>query len=642
MVAALVFSSRMAAQEAADSTHVLNEVIVTSNKYPKKQSSTGKVVTVIDKAILRQLQGRTLGEILNMASGTTINGANNVLGTNQRISIRGAADGNVLLLMDGIPVNDPSVISNYFDLNFISPETVERIEILKGGQSTLYGSDAVAGVINIISRKPSAQAVSPSASLAYGSYGTWRTQAGLSGTKGILSYRLSGERVSSNGFSAAFDSTSTAGFDRDGFLQNSVNAETGIALSPKTTLKLQGSYSFYKTDLDAGAFRDDKDFRANNKNGRAGLTFNWEQPKGKLRFQYSLNYIDRYYLDDSTDKGSFGYFSESSYAGTTHFAELYKNLRLKNWELLAGTDYRYNLTAQNYFSVSSYGPYRQPDLNKDASQVSAYASAVYNKNDWNIEAGGRWNRHSAYGHNFTFTFNPAYLLAETWKFYANISSAYKAPSLFQLYDGFAGNINLLPEKSYIYEAGLTWFGKSMKWRLTAFQQHTNTAIQYIITDPQTYQGKYANVKAQNNHGIETEFNYQQGRWRLQGNYTFTDGNGRSTYTESGDPLPKDTVYNNLYRVPAHAANLFAGFQLNEKFSVSSLLKLTGQRLEPVYAAAPITLNGYSTLDLSLHYRPAEKATVFLNLNNVTDTEYFDVKGYNSRGINFTAGIQLHL
>src|SRR5579875_1299826 len=103
VVAALLTSSPLFAQQ--DTSTTLNEVIVTANKYPQKQSQTGKVVTVIDQATLQQMGSRTLGEILNTISGVNIIGANSNLGTNQTISIRGASAGNVLLLVDGIPVN---------------------------------------------------------------------------------------------------------------------------------------------------------------------------------------------------------------------------------------------------------------------------------------------------------------------------------------------------------------------------------------------------------------------------------------------------------------------------------------------------------------------------------------------------------
>src|SRR5688572_23941626 len=177
VVAAIIIGSQLQAQE--DSTRSLDVVIVTSYKFPKKQSETGKVVTVINRDDIEKSGGKTVGEILNNVAGTTIIGANNSPGTNQTIAIRGASAGNVLILIDGIPVNDPSVISNYFDMNFISPDQVERIEIMKGGHSTLYGSDAVAGVVNIISKKVAPKKFSLDGELTGGSYTTLKQNIGI-------------------------------------------------------------------------------------------------------------------------------------------------------------------------------------------------------------------------------------------------------------------------------------------------------------------------------------------------------------------------------------------------------------------------------------------------------------------------------
>lgn len=215
VVAALFIGSQLQAQTSkprktdsssfriSESLHSnsLDPVVITANKFPQKQSQTGKVVTVIDKNTIEKLGGHTLGEILNTVAGVTINGANNNLGTNQRISIRGSSDGNVLLLIDGIPVNDPSVISNYFDLNFINTSQIERIEVLKGGQSTLYGSDAVSGVINIIIKKTENKKIAPYASVSFGSYATFNGTAGVRGQTKTITYNAFASAISSKGFS---------------------------------------------------------------------------------------------------------------------------------------------------------------------------------------------------------------------------------------------------------------------------------------------------------------------------------------------------------------------------------------------------------------------------------------------------------
>ncbi|MGZ8545567.1 MAG: TonB-dependent receptor, partial [Flavisolibacter sp.] len=286
VVAAIIFSSPSFAQDSSltsNDLHPLDRVVVTTNKYPKKQSQTGKVVSVIDRTTLDQMGGRSLSEILNTVSGTAINGANNNAGTNQRISIRGSSDGNVLLLVDGIPVNDPSVISNYFDLNFFHPSQIERIEVLKGGQSTLYGSDAVAGVINIITRKNAARGLIPFASASYGSYRTFNGTAGIRGRQEKTIYNLSYSYNGSRGFSSAYDTTQLGKKDADGYKQHIVRGDFGWTLTKNLQWNILSSFSRYQADIDAAAYTNDNDFIAKNRNFQAGTGLTWKHSNGSLR-----------------------------------------------------------------------------------------------------------------------------------------------------------------------------------------------------------------------------------------------------------------------------------------------------------------------------------------------------------------------
>src|SRR3954453_1071720 len=181
----------------------LDEVVVTANKYPQKQSTTGKVISVITKDQIEKSNGKTLQQVLNEQAGVTISGALNNTGAVQTVYVRGAASGRTLILLDGIPVNDPSMINNEFDLNLISLDNIDRIEICKGAQSTLYGSDAVAGVINIITvsqdvKKP----FNFKSTISGGSLGTFRGSTQLYGKVQKLTYSVRYAKLISNGFSA--------------------------------------------------------------------------------------------------------------------------------------------------------------------------------------------------------------------------------------------------------------------------------------------------------------------------------------------------------------------------------------------------------------------------------------------------------
>jgi vitamin B12 transporter len=385
-------------------------------------------------------------------AGVTVPGANNNLGSNQTISIRGASAGNVLILLDGVPVNDPSVISNYFDINLLSIDQIERIEILKGGQSTLYGSDAVAGVVNIISRKITSQSTKPTinASVAGGSFNTLRSSAGLTGRLDKLTYLTQFSTIQSRGFSAAADTLGTRDFDKDKYEQNTARAQVGYKASANSTLSAGVLYSRYKTDLDAAAFEDEKDFVATNTNKQVNASWKKNNATGALNLLYQYNWVERDYLDDSSYVSNiFATFSKSNYIGRTHYAEINASKIFSNWELLLGIDFRHNSTTQDYYSTGAWGPYTSPTLKAWMAQLSGFASAVYKKNDLTVELGGRVNKHSEYGNNATFTFNPAYRLSKQVRVFGNIYSAFKTPTLYQLFDPYSGNDSLTPEKGLI-------------------------------------------------------------------------------------------------------------------------------------------------------------------------------------------------
>jgi len=641
VLAAVIISSSAKSQDTTGTS--LDEVILTASKYEKKQSETGKVVTVINRDQLEKSSGKTLSELLNTVVGTAIIGTNNNLGTNLTTSIRGSSAGNVLILIDGIPVNDPSVITNYFDLNFINIDQVERIEILKGGQSTLYGSDAVAGVINIISKKAGADKLNIHGNFSGGSYQTLQQSLGITQGGNNVDYSFNYTHLNSDGISTAFDKDNTGQFDKDNYKQHVVNGRISFRAGKQVKVNLSGTYSNYKTELDASAFTDERDYSAKNNNKQLGSGLVYTFNKGALHVNYNYNRAERSYLDDSLHKSNpYVTYSKSNYIGRTHYAELYGNWKLNQWELLIGGDYRYNNTDQSFWSTGPFGPYAPPVLNVEMNQISPYASLIYKKTNFNLELGSRLNIHSAYGNNVTFTFNPSYLIRNKAKIFGNLYSAFKTPTLYQLFDQSAGNINLTPEKSIIAEAGTELFIiKSFKARLVGFYRQTKDAIVYTF-NPSTFESKYGNVSKQTNFGTELEAGYTAGKLNITANYTYTNGKTTSAYDGTGAPLGKDTSYFNLYRIPKHTINLTAGVQITKAFFVSTQIRSVSKREEFIYGSVPEILKAYIITDIYSEYKFGEKAKLFLDLKNISNKQYFDLLGYNTRKFNFVTGVSFKL
>ncbi|ATL46226.1 hypothetical protein COR50_03045 [Chitinophaga caeni] len=610
-------------------TNQLNTVVVTAAKFPKQLSETGKVVTVITAEDLKRNSGKTLSSILNNQAGIVVNGAENNLGSNQEVYTRGASSGNTLILIDGIPLYDASTINNTFDINFLPVSQIERIEILKGSQSTLYGSDATAGVINIITKKNADKPLGISGQLAYGSYDTYNANANLGGQAGKWSYQAGYNYLSSKGFSSAYDSTGKQNFDKDGFTRNQGYASIGFKPGDNWEIKGFVNYSKYTTGLDGGAFLDQTRNKLHNNTLLAGINNRYNFKKGSWFFTYNYQKNDRHQMKDSVTE--FDYYYYADYISNTHQLETYVNFDLtKEVQLIVGADYRTSNTDEQYksaFPITGLGP-----DSAHMNQFSHYASLfLHNLGGFTMEIGGRFNYHSVYGNNQTISFNPAYVINDKHKIFANISSAYKTPTLYQLFSEF-GNRNLNPESSLNYEAGYQGFySKKINFRVTGFFREVKNWIDFysgIYPEP----SYYVNADKQEIYGAEIE-----GNWNITDDLRF---NLNYTYVK-GKTIDKDSTYNNLFRRPEHALNAGLGYQVNDQLFLSLVGKWYSKRWEKQYNAPSVPLKSYYTVDVYASYQINKHLNLFVDARNITDQEYFDIWGYNNRKFNVNGGLQFN-
>lgn len=622
-------------------TSQLNEVTVTASKGPQKAGETGKVVTILSHEYLEQNSGKTIASILNQQPGLVINGAENNRGTTPNVYMRGASNGNTLILVDGLPVNDASQINNTFDLNFITPDQVERIEILRGSQSTLYGSNAVAGVINIITRKTGDKKLGVGANVSYGSYRDFQGSVNVHGNIERFSYLVSYKHEKARGFSDAYDSTHRAGFDNDGFRQNTLFAKLGMTAGKRWQFQYITNWTNNRHDLDEGGFVDDKDYTGTSKYIQQGISSEYKFKSGSWHVLASYQHTRRDILNDSNSVSPAAYskFDSSIFVAKTAQVESYVNWDLtRQIKLVGGAAFTFSDTRQFDHLLSTYSPvFQDTELSPDSSrtnQTSVYAALLFhNLSGFNLELGGRLNHHSLYGNNGTFTFNPSYLIGQHHKVFVNISSAYNVPSLYQLYAAGYGNKSLKPENTVSYEAGYQadLAHSRVGFRATGFRRNTRDLIIFYF-DPVTYFSQYQNANKQKAYGVEFEGNWTITKGLvLTANYTYVDG--KVTLQQHN----KDTSYYNLYRVPKHLVNASLGYQVNNALFVSVTGKYVGQRFEQTKP-----LGDYYTLDLYGEYKFGNLLKIFAGFRNITDYKYFDISGYNSRRFNFNTGISFNL
>lgn len=628
-VAALITGSHLAAQ---DTTTQLNEVVVTANKYPNKTSLTGKVVTIITRQDIERAGSRNLSQLLTEQGGLYINGAASNPGKDKSVYMRGDRVEHTLITIDGVPVYDASGIGSNFDIRNIPIDAVERIEVLKGSQSTLYGSDAIAGVINIITRKSGSKPVGGYGALNWGSYNTLRANAGVNGKKDKIDYNVGYTFYRTDGISEAEQpATSSEPFDKDGYQQNSVNASLGIQALSRLRIQPYLRYAHSKGDLDYSGYTDAKDYTNTIKNLQTGVRNELALGTAKVNVLYNFTNTDRRYVQPG---------QAESYQSGEHYAEAYAVVPVQRVTFTGGLDFRSSQTNQRF------GSSFVTDLGSDSAHhngAGLYAAINYtDPKGFNLEAGGRFNHHSEYGSHFAYNLNPSYLVHQQVKVFANLSSGYKTPGLYQLFSNY-GNPHLKPENSINLEGGVQLFSRDGKagLRATYFKRRIEDVIGFGFNTA-TRQFQYVNQDKQKDHGIELE-----GEWSLADKlkakllYAYVDG--EITTTAAG----KDTSYFNLYRRPKSQLTASVGSQLTKALYISLQGNAIGKNTDvtfppPTYAQQEVTLESYILLNFYAEYALVKnRLRLFTDLRNLTDAHYQEIYGYSTPGFNAYGGIRFN-
>ncbi len=587
----------------------LGEVVVTASKAPTTARETTKPVTVIDQQEIQRNIGSTISELLAQQNGIMINGAYSSPGKDKSVYLRGASTQFTLILIDGFPVTDPSGEGGAFDLRLIPLQNVERIEIVKGSMSTLYGSDAIAGVINIITKKSTEGRLNINGKAAYGSFNTNELALGVNGRTDLLDYSVNLTRKFTEGISEA-EPVEGENFNNDGFTRNAVN--TQISIKPLEGLEITPflNYSIYDGDYDNGAFADgDNTYEADLLNTGARLKYN----AGDLEIREAATFTqtERKFTD------GFGVFNPSASLFNSDLYGTYNGL--DKIRFLAG----FNLQNLNF----------ELDGIDEGSQIVSPYVTVYLRSGFGLngELGLRLNNHSEYGSNWTFNVSPVYNVTDQVKLLASVSSGFKAPTLNELFGPFGANTDLKPQESITFDGGIEFRSEDARFSASAIY------FQRTIDNLITYSGTvgYINVNEQNDSGIELSAGYSFPYTRLEFFYNYLDG----AITQNGEET------DNLIRRPDHNFGITVNQQFGEDLTTNIGGQFVGERNDlyfntDTFATEQVELESYVLLNANLQYRLLQdQLTVFLSVNNLLNSEYSEVYGFNTPGIHFKGGVK---
>ncbi|RXK49684.1 TonB-dependent receptor plug domain-containing protein [Aquirufa rosea] len=630
---------RAFSQQSAEN-QVLTEVQVSAPKYPSKIDQTGKVVSLINRAQLDQMVGKSLAEVLQIQAGISVSGARSAPGSNQEIYVRGANTGHMLLLIDGFPVNDPSHISQVMDWNLLDISSLERIEILKGGQSTLYGSDAMAGVINLVTQKSNTRQVRGSVQVQAGSIGELNSTARVQGALAKNYWSVQVRDYVSRGYSAAKDTIGS--FEKDGFKQQQVHLTWSRPIGCKSWVELYYQWNANKSNLDAGPYTDEKDYAAKAKSNSLRFQYQYKGENTNWYLRAFHEVIDRVFTNDSTyiAPNAWTNFSNSNYEAKSQGLEWYGKWSMaRKLTLLAGSEYRYQNTLQSDYSISSYGRYDSPSLAPGKAHQSMWALFVMVQKSGErrgIELGTRWNKSSNFGDFTTFNLNPYLILTQDSKLFANVYTGFKVPSLYQLYSPY-GNSDLKQELGTTLEMGYSIAKTAWSSRVVVFQNEVKDGIVFQSKNVDPY-GQYVNVSRQSTRGVELEGGYQLGPFRSTINYTFLDGN--LTNKIGG----KDSTYSSLIRRPAHAIALNLGLQISPSWQVSWLHHWQARRVDMVYDEALFSvvskdLSAYLWSEIQSSYQLNRHVQMNLLIKNLYHQKFVESYGYSTQPFNFLLALK---
>ena len=638
LVSACAFAQE---KENVASKQELEEVVVSDSKFALPKEKSGKVITKITAEELKNKPGQSIAAILNTVAGVEINGNQSAAGKNLGYYIRGGKNSQVLILIDGIPVNDASGISMEYDLRLLPAEQVESIEIMKGAASTLYGTGAATGVINIRLKKAAKKALVGNGYFNLGTNATATNQNqkaadfnqgfSINGSSNKLTYFAALNSTETKGISQIAPPNSTIHYEEDPFSRLNYLAKIGYKATNQLTLDFFGNYDKIKNDYDGGfdntGTSDTNLNKTSSKQFRLGFSPKYKYEKGEFVLNSSFNKLVRSYDELDTYSNSVGF---SQYESRSVNVDGFNKYEVSpSFFLVSGVQYQFH----DANSVTPYGSSAKEGTK--FNMVDPYITGVYSSSfGFNLNAGARWNSHSAYGNQLVYNLNPSFdFKSLPLKIISSYSTAFVTPSLYQLYSQY-GNAQLTPEKNSTIEAGFETqlCNKKLKWNIVGFYREQTNFIGFYF-NPVTYDSNYINIDGLNKaKGIETQLS-----WTLSNTIKW---NSNYTYTQVDEALSR--------LIPKHKINSAMDVKLTERFFWNVNYQYVDARKDAffdgnTYATTQVKLGSYQLVNTLTRYEIIKnKLTLFGSVNNIFNVNFVENIGYSALGRNYKLGLTINL
>ena len=603
--AAIAVAAPAFAQISETEENRLGPVVVEGSRLDQTATEVGSSVSIISEEDLEQLNLDFALDAVATAPGVTIN-QNGAFGGSASVRIRGASSGQTLVLIDGVPVGDPSTTDGSFNFAYLDTANIERIEILKGPQSTLWGSDAIGGVVSLTTKQPE-PGFGGSAFAEYGSFNTLRGGASVEGANDTGDFRLSATGISTDGISKADEDNGNT--EDDAYDSTTLSAKGGLNLPNKARLEATVLYNDAESEYDSysgGAQGNVADGDEVTQNETLSGNVSLELPLLDDRFEnlFLVGYSD-ITRENFTD-GAQSYFAEGD-----------------------RTLYRYQGTFNiNDMNTLSFGAEREETTANDEDAALDSLFALYELKpveSLTLTAGVRNDDDNRFGSETTARVAAAWNPTDQVTVRSSWGQGFKAPSLYQTtyICTFCGltepNRDLKPETSEAFDIGVDWRSSDgrVEAGVTYFDQDTENLIDF------SYTAGYDNIAQVESKGVELFAGYVLTDWlSVNGNYTYIDA-------EDGDG-------NELTRLPEHSGNVSLSVDPDGPFSGAVLVRYNGDEAN----TNGTTLDGWTRVDLTGRYALNESVDLYGRVENLFDEDYQQILGYGTPGLSGSVGLRL--
>lgn len=599
------------AQEGAQEAPPRGDIVVTASGVPQDVDTTGQAVTIIDRETIEQRQTVVLSDLLQTTPGVTMT-RNGGVGTVNYVRIRGAEADQTLTLIDGVRVNDPSSPGGAFDFANLLTASVERVEVVRGPNSVPWGSQAIGGVVNVITQAPTQQ-LRARGNVEYGAMDTLFASGGISGGSGIVSGALTGGYLRTDGISA-YD----RGTERDGYRQYGASGRVEVAFAPNIRLDLRGYWADSRTDLDgfpapAFAFADTREYStAQELYGYAGLNADFLDGRFRNVLAFQIADIDRDNYDPDVGAAPL-FLSRGRSERYTYKGDLQATDQIR---VVLGAEHETTRLADgtDRFSRGTTSVWGEVIL----TPVAGLA----------ITGGVRHDDDDAFGGRTTFAANAAYTLPTGTTLRASYAEGFKAPTLYQLYAPFYGTPTLDPETAKSWDAGIEQrlIDDRLVASATYFNRHTRNQIDF---DALTF--TYSNIARTRAKGAEVALLMRPvDRFTVNAAYTHVDSENRSA----------GLVGNDLARRPADSVSVSADYRFPFGLALGATVLTVGDSFDD--AANRVRLEGYTLANLRAELPLNDRLSIYGRVENVFDADYRVVANYGTIGRAAYGGLRVKL